>query len=151
MPEPKKSKVEGGALWTFALSGSGIDEQIEPTIGIGDDAAVFSLVPRQAGRILLKGRQETGAKLGRFDEPLAGSATLDVAGLIDVVEPWVGYLARVGIIQQRNGFLDNSATIGPDGDDDQVREGLRHAAVVFDALRCIRTVQPFFPVWSASA
>ncbi len=138
VPEPKKSSVEGGALWTFALPESGIDEQIQPTIGIGNDAAVFSLAPGQAGRMLTKGRQATGANLGAFDEPLAGAAALDVAGLIDVIEPWVAYITRIGIIQQRNGFIDSTASIGPDGDDDQVREGLRHASALFDALRCIR-------------
>jgi len=138
IPEPAKSKVEGGALWTFALPNAGLDEQIEPTIGIGDDVAVFSLLPKQASRMLLRTPQTTGAELSRFGEPLAISAAGDGAGMMDLIEPWVEYVARIAVLQQRNGFVDNDATIGPDGDDDRMRDILRQAGVVIDALRCIR-------------
>jgi hypothetical protein len=37
IPEPSKSKIDGGALWTFAVPQAGLDDQIEPTIGIGED------------------------------------------------------------------------------------------------------------------
>ena len=139
VPEPSKTKVEGGSLWSFDLPGAGLDEKIQPAIGINDDVAVFSLLPAQATRMLVSKRQETAADIGRFEKPLAGAAALDFAGLIDCIEPWVGYLTRIGVLQQRNGFIDESSVIGPDGDDDQTREILRHTGVVFDALRCVRT------------
>ena len=138
IPEPSKSKVDGGALWTFALPNAGLDDQIEPTIGIGEDVAVFSLLPKQASRMLLRTPQETGAALSRFGEPLGVAAAADGPGLIDLVEPWVEYAVRVGVLQQRNGFVDNDSTIGPEGDDDRMRDILRHTSVVFEALRCIR-------------
>jgi len=138
IPEPSKSKVDGGALWTFALPNAGLDDQIEPTIGIGEDVAVFSLLPTQASRMLLRKPQETGAAQSRFGEPLGVAAAVDGPGLIDLVEPWIEYAVRVGVLQQRNGFIDNDSTIGPEGDDDRMRDILRHTSVVLEALRCIR-------------
>jgi hypothetical protein len=138
IPDPSKSKVDGGALWTFAIPRSGLDDQIEPTIGIGEDVAVFSLLPKQASRMLVRTTQTTGSELSRFEEPLAAAAAADVAGFVDLLEPWVEYIARVGVLQQRNGFVDSDATIGPDNDDDRMRDILRHSGVILDALRCIR-------------
>ena len=138
IPEPAKSKVEGGTLWTFAIPDAGLDDQVEPTIGIGEDVVVFSLLPKQASRMLLRTEQTTGAPVSRFGQPLAVAAAADGVGLIDSIEPWVEYIARVGVLQQRNGFIDEDATIGPDGDDDRMRDILRHTGVVLDALRCLR-------------
>jgi hypothetical protein len=138
IPEPSKSKIDGGALWTFAVPQAGLDDQIEPTIGIGEDVAVFSLLPKQASRMLVRTTQATGSELSRFEEPLAAAAAADVAGFVDLLEPWVEYIARIGVLQQRNGFVDGDSTIGPDGDDDRMRDILRHTGVVLDALRCLR-------------
>ena len=138
IPDPSKSKVDGGALWTFAVPQAGLDDQIEPTIGIGEDVAVFSLLPKQATRMLVRTTQSTGSELSRFEEPLAAAAAADVAGFVDLLEPWVEYIARVGVLQQRNGFVDGNATIGPDGDDDRMRDILLHTGVVLDAMRCLR-------------
>lgn len=138
LPEPERTKVDGGSLWTFPLTGSGVDEQIRPSIAISDDTAVFSLAPAQAARMLVSGKQQTGATLAKFDGPLAGAAALDVAGLVDLVEPWVLYAARLGVLQQRGGTVDADTVIGPDGDDGQVKEMLAAAGTVLDALRCLR-------------
>ena len=138
IPDPSKSKIDGGALWTFAVPQAGLDDQIEPTIGIGEDVAVFSLLPKQATRMLVRTTQSTGSELSRFEEPLAAAAAADVAGFVDLLEPWVEYIARVGVLQQRNGFVDGNATIGPDGDDDRMRDILLHTGVVLDAMRCLR-------------
>ena len=138
IPEPSKSKIDGGALWTFAVPQAGLDDQIEPTIGIGEDVAVFSLLPKQASRMLVQTKQSTGSELSRFEEPLAAAATADVAGFVDLLEPWVEYVARIGVLQQRNGFVDGNATIGPDGDDDRMRDILLHTGVVLNAMRCLR-------------
>ncbi len=138
IPDPSKSKVDGGALWTFAVPQAGLDDQIEPTIGIGEDVAVFSLLPKQASRMLIRTTQSTGSELSRFEEPLAAAAAADVAGFVDLLEPWVEYIARIGVLQQRNGFVDGNATIGPDGDDDRMRDILLHTGVVLNAMRCLR-------------
>lgn len=138
IPEPGKTKVDGGSLWTFALPQAELDEQIMPTIGIGEDVAVFSFVPKQATRMLVSKSQETGSSLSSFDEPLAVAAAADVAGLVDAIEPWVEYFVRIGNLQQRNGFIDGESTIGPDGDDDRIRDQLSVVNAVLDALRCLR-------------
>ena len=138
IPEPSKSKIDGGALWTFAVPQAGLDDQIEPTIGIGEDVAVFSLLPKQATRMLVRTTQSTGSELSGFVEPGGAAAAADVAGFVDLLEPWVEYIARVGVLQQRNGFVDGNATIGPDGDDDRMRDILLHTGVVLDAMRCLR-------------
>jgi|688.fasta_scaffold02981_11 hypothetical protein len=138
IPEPGKTKVDGGSLWTFAMPQAELDEQIMPTIGIGEDVAVFSFVPKQATRMLVGKPQETGNTLSSFDEPLGVAAAADVAGLVDAIEPWVEYFVRIGNLQQRNGFVDGESTIGPDGDDDRIRDQLGLVNAVLDALRCLR-------------
>ena len=138
LPEPEKWSIEGGTMWAFGLGDSGIDDQIRPSIAISDSAAVFSLAPAQAGRMLVAKKQTTGAPLSAFDGPLATSAALDVAGLVDLVEPWILYAVRVGVLQQRNGFVDGSTVIGPDIDDGQVKDIVETTGVLLDALRCIR-------------
>ena len=138
LPEPAREKVEGGSLWTFALGNSGVDEQIRPSIAISDEVAVFSLAPKQASRLLLPEAQKTGTPLARFDEPLAGAAALDVAGLVDAIEPWILYASRMAVLQQRNGFVDSETVIGPDIEDGQLKDILGSVRTVLDALRCIR-------------
>ncbi|MFM8284269.1 MAG: hypothetical protein ACKOCW_12010 [Planctomycetaceae bacterium] len=138
IPEPEKTKVPGGNLWTFALPAGLIDEQIRPAIGVGEDAAVFSLVPKQAARMLAANTLETGAQLSKFEEPLAQAAALDVAGLIDLVEPWVVYAARVASVQQREGSVDPDRELSADDEEEQVRDVLGQVKVVLEALRSIR-------------
>ena len=138
LPEPERTKVDGGSLWTFPLEGTGIDAQLKPSIAISDDTAVFSLAPAQAARMLVASKQQTGGTLAKFEGPLAGAAALDIAGLVDLLEPWVLYAARVGVLQQRNGTVDADTVIGPDGDDGRVKEMLSAAGTVLDALRCLR-------------
>jgi hypothetical protein len=50
----------------------------------------------------------------------------------------VEYFVRIGNLQQRNGFVDGESTIGPDGDDDRIRDQLGLVNAVLDALRCLR-------------
>lgn len=138
IPEPVRSKVDGGALWTFPLTGSGIDEQFQPAIGVSDATAVFSLAPKQAERMLVSAEQRTAESVARFDGPLAGAAALDFVGLVDLVEPWVVYGMRVASAQQRNGFADAGTEVGPDLDDGQMKDAMDAVRVVFDCLRCIR-------------
>jgi len=138
IPDPEQSDVAGGTLWTFPMARTGLDEQISPAIAISEGTAVFSLVPKQATRMLAASKQQTGAPLSGFGEPLATAAALDVAGLVDVIEPWLVYFGRVGVLQQRNGFVDGSSVAGADLDEGQLGEAFTALGVVFDALRCIR-------------
>ena len=138
IPDPEKTKVPGGMVWSFALPGAGIDDQIQPAIGIGDEAAVFSLLPKQAGRLLVTTPLETGAQFTKFEEPLAQAAALDVAGLIDVLEPWLVYMARFGCVQQREGEVSGTLELSADDENDQARDVLQQVKVVLEALRSIR-------------
>ena len=136
--EPEKTKAEGGSVWSWPLSKSGVDDQVRPSVALGRDAAVFSLVPKQAGRLIVEAPLETGSQLTRFDEPLASAAALDFAGLVDAVEPWVVYLARYAAVQRQDGSVDPDRTLDADAEDDQVREVLGQVKVVLEAARSLR-------------
>lgn len=138
VPEPVKTKVEGGALWSFPLANSGLDDKVQPSIGVGDDAAVLSFIPVQAGRLLLETRLETGSQLSKFEEPLVGATALDFAGLVDAVQPWVVYLTRYGCAQQRDGSVDPESELGPDDENEQAKDALVQAKVVFEAIKSLR-------------
>jgi hypothetical protein len=116
-------------VWSWPLTNAGIDEQVQPSIALGKDTVVFSLVPRQAGRLIVETPLTTGVQLTKFEEPLAGAATLDVAGLIDAIEPWVVYIARI----QSGAFLVES-----DENVVQEKDIVEHAKVVLEAARSLR-------------
>lgn len=137
VPEPVKTKLEAGSLWSFPLSG-GIDEKIQPTIGVSQDAAVLALVPKQAGRLLPKSRLETGSQLSKFEEPLIGAATVDVAGLVDAIMPWAIYFTRYGFVQERDGSVDPGTELGPDDENLRVQDVLAQAKIVAEVLKSLR-------------
>ena len=136
--DPEKTKVEAGAIWSWALDASGLDDQIRPAIGVGEHVAVLSLVPKQATRLLADAKLETGSQLSKFDEPLAGAAALDVAGIIDAIQPWIVYLARLGCQQEREGRIDRDAVLTKDVENEQATDALAQVAVVCDVLKCLR-------------
>ena len=138
VPEPEKAKVAAGSIWSFALPESGLDEQLRPAIGVGDKAAVFALVPAQAGRLLAAGRLETGSQLATFEEPLAGAAALDFAGLVDAVRPWVVYLTRYGCVQQRDGRVEADEELAAEDETAEAREALAHVTVALEVVKCLR-------------
>lgn len=138
VPEPEKAKVAAGSIWSFALPESGLDEQLRPAIGVGDEAAVFSLVPAQAGRLLAAGRIETGSQLATFDEPLAAAAALDFAGLVDALRPWVVYVTRYGCVQQRDGRVDADEELAAEDETAEAKEALAHVAVALEVAKCFR-------------
>lgn len=138
VPEPAKNKVEAGTVWSFSLGRSGLDEKVQPAIAVGDDVAVLSLVPKQAGRLLLESRLDTGSQLSKFDEPLARGATLDFAGLVDLIQPWVVYFVRYGCVQQREGVVDPETDLGPDDETDQARDALVQSKTFFEAIKSLR-------------
>lgn len=140
IPEPEKSKIDGGSVWAWPLEKSGLDAQVRPSIGVGEQAAVFSLAPAQAGRLLAESKLETGGQLTTFAEPLAAAAALDVAGIIDVLEPWVVYLTRYGCVQERDGVVDADEELTADDETEQAKEVLAHAKVVLEAAKSLRAM-----------
>lgn len=139
VPDPEKQKVDAGAVWTFPLPNAGLDEQVRPTIGVGENAAVFSLVPAQAVRMLGANRLETGSSQADFEEPLAGAAALDFAGVVDAVRPWVLYAVRYGCALQREGRLDSDEDLAADDETEQAKEALEVAGAVLEAAKCFRS------------
>ena len=136
--DPEKTKVEAGAIWSWALDSTGLDDQIRPAIGVGEHVAVLSMVPKQATRLLADAKLETGSQLSKFEEPLAGAATLDAAGIVDAIQPWIVYLARLGCVQQREGRIDRETVLTKDVENEQATDALAQVAVVCDVLKCLR-------------
>ncbi len=136
--DPRKDEVEGGSVWSWSLEKSGLDDQLRPAIALGKDAAVLSLVPKQAGRLIVATPLKTGEQLTKFAEPLAGAATLDGAGLIEALEPWVVYLARYVAVQQREGSVDADLTLDAGAEDQQVKEILEQVRGVLEAAKSLR-------------
>lgn len=138
VPEPEKTKVETGTVWSFAMPRSGIDEQVRPTIGVGEKAAVFCFGQAQASRMLAAATLETGRSMTRFEEPLSTAAALDVAGLLEAAKPWIRYGARYASVQERAGTVDPDEELAEDDENERVREVLRDVGVVIEALQCLR-------------
>lgn len=136
--DPEKAKMEAGAIWSWAIDATGLDDQIRPAIGVGEHAAVFSLVPKQATRLLADAKLETGSQLSKFEEPLAGAAALDAAGLVDAIQPWIVYLVRLGCVQQREGQLDRETVLTKDVENEQATDALAQVAAVCEVLKCLR-------------
>lgn len=140
IPAPEKSKSDAGTVWAWPLVKSGLDEQVRPSIGVGEQAAVFSLAPAQAGRLLVESKLETGGQLATFAEPLASAAALDVAGIIDVLQPWAVYLTRYGCVQERDGVVDADAELTAADETEQAKEVLAHVKVVLEAAKSLRAM-----------
>jgi hypothetical protein len=139
VPDPTKDKVDAGTVWSFPLPNAGLDDQVRPTIGVGETAAVFSLVPAQAIRMLGANRLETGSGPAEFEEPLACAAALDFAGIVDAVRPWVLYAVRYGCALQREGQLGPDEDLAADDETEQAKEALEVAGAVLEAARCFRS------------
>ena len=138
IPEPEKATVEGGSVWSFALAGAGLDEQLRPAIAVGDEAVAFTLAPAQAARLLPARKLETAAALSAFAEPLAGAAALDVPALVDAIEPWIVYLTRYGCVQEREAWVDADKELTADDETAEATEALEHVDVVLEAARCLK-------------
>jgi len=139
IPEPAREKVAGGSIWSFAIPDARLDEQVRPTIGVADTAAVFALVPGHATRLLEPARLQTGGKLSAFAEPLAAAAALDFNKLIDAVEPWIVYATRLGSMVAREGSVDAATDLSADVLAPEAREALDTAKRVLEVARCLKT------------
>ena len=136
IPDPEEQDTPGGSVWNFALPESGLDEQIQLSVGVGKEAAVFSLVPDQAKRLL----KSTPLTLeGDVSMNLAATAILDWVAFANVLEPWVNYVIRCGGVMQDKGSLDPDSTIGPDSETEEVTDALDQLTTIFDVVRCLKS------------
>jgi hypothetical protein len=138
IPEPEKTKVEDGTVWSWKLAGTRLDDQIRPSIGLGEKAAVLSFGPKQAGRMIPESRLETGSQLTTFTEPLATGAAVDFAGIVDAVAPWVTYVTRYGCVQSRDGSVDPDLELSASDENDEAKEALEQVKVVLEAIKSFR-------------
>ncbi len=136
IPDPEEKDADGGSLWTFALPESELDEQIQLSIGVGKNAAVFSFTPTQAERILTSSPLQLE---GDFSQNLAAAAILDWVAFANLLEPWATYVIRCGGMQQEQGRLDPDSTIGPDSETEEVSDALEQLATIFDVVRCLKS------------
>ena len=136
IPDPEEKDTEGGSLWTFAIPESELDEQIQLSIGVGKNAAVFSFTPTQAERILTSSPLQLE---GDFSQNLAAAAILDWVAFANLLEPWATYVIRCGGMQQEQGRLDPDSTIGPDSETEEVTDALEQLATIFDVVRCLKS------------
>jgi hypothetical protein len=136
IPDPEEKDAAGGSLWTFALPESELDEQIQLSIGVGKNAAVFSFTPTQAERILTSSPLQLE---GDFSQNLAAAAILDWVAFANLLEPWATYVIRCGGMQQEQGRLDPDSTIGPDSETEEVTDALEQLATIFDVVRCLKS------------
>jgi hypothetical protein len=139
VPAPTKLKVEGGSVWSFAIPDAGLDKELAPAIAVGDRAAAFSLVPAQAGRMLVPRKLETGSALATFQQPLAAAAAVDFPAVVDVIEPWIVYFTRYGWVQRRDGTVEPEAELSQADENAEVTEALEHVKVVLEAARCLKS------------
>ena len=136
IPDPEEQDTPGGSVWNFALPESGLDEQIQLSVGVGKETAVFSLVPDQAKRLL----KSTSLTLeGDVSMNLAAAAILDWVAFANVLEPWVNYVIRCGGVMQDKGSLDPDSTIGPDSETEEVTDALDQLTTIFDVVRCLKS------------
>jgi len=138
VPTPIKEKVESGTVWTFPVPAAGVDAAVAPAIGVGAKAAVFSLVPRQADRLLAAARLQTSPG-ERFGEPLASAAVVDVAGTLETLRPWIVYGARFVSVSQRDGIVSADTDLTADDETPQVREVVETVSGILDACQCLRS------------
>lgn len=88
--------------------------------------------------MIVESRLETGSQLSTFEDPLATAAALDIAGLIDALEPWVVYATRYGSVQMRDGSVDPEMTLDAGAENTEAKEALSQAKTAFEALRSLR-------------
>jgi hypothetical protein len=136
--EPEKAKVEGGTVWSWKLEKTGLDDQVRPTIAVGEEAAVLSLMPKQAERMIVESKLETGSQLTAFGDPLAAAVAIDSAGFVEALQPWVVYATRYGCVQDRDGSVDPDTVLDATAENPQAKDALEQAKTVFEALKCLR-------------
>jgi hypothetical protein len=138
IPAPEKQDVSGGSVWSFAIPDARLDQQIQPSIAVGDDVAAFALVKGQAGRLLQADKLATGKNLSALDGNLAGAAAVDWVGFVDAIEPWVVYLVRYASAQQQSA-VDRDTTLDADVETPQVKDALKQVGVILDIFRCLKS------------
>lgn len=131
IPAPSSEKTELGTLYYYPLPPElGLDEQILPNAGVSKTVVALSATKAHTARLLKATPFDVGGVLKGADErPLAMAASLDWAGLVDAVTPWVELAAAMAIQEQFG-----------DGEGDEAKAIMTQVHTVLDILKCLKTV-----------
>ncbi|MBM4091060.1 MAG: hypothetical protein FJ276_16805 [Planctomycetes bacterium] len=131
LAKPKTRAVGAGAIYYYEMpEESGLDQQLAPNAGLTDSVMVMSLLPRFTARLITKSPLQGQGPLADCNRPLAAAWHVDVAGMIDVIEPWIG-LYMQNLMVHHVGLPAGDDPLGDIGP--QVKDGLQ-------VLRCFRGV-----------
>jgi hypothetical protein len=91
IPKAKTRELKtGGKLFFYAApENAGLDPQLALTAGIGKKAAVFTLSPVTAERLLAEKPLKADHLRGFKDKPLESAGILDWEGIVRAARPWV--------------------------------------------------------------
>jgi hypothetical protein len=123
LPPPTEREAPNGMLYVYPIVGEEGDDEIAATGALGTNVAVLSLVPTQAKRFLTKTKFQPTGVLARSEQPAARVWYVSVAGLIDLIQPWIALGS------------DMSAAFLPTGKPDEADQTL---ATVLDIVKCWR-------------
>jgi hypothetical protein len=112
IPDPEKRETDGDAkLFVFSLPEDWrLDEQISPTAGMTDSAAVLSTMPATAERLLNASKLEIDTSID-LDRPAAAIVHVKIGAFVAKLRPWIDYGMAVAL-----GNLKNEV---PEGDGDE--------------------------------
>ena len=128
VPEPKVVEDSSRTIYSFIPPGTwGVDEKIEPNIGVSDKVAVFSASRNHTERLLKAAPLDIGGVLGSADRPLAGAGWVQWAALVKAVAPWADFAAE-------------QIMTAKEVDDAQRKPVTDQVHTVLDVLQTLRTV-----------
>lgn len=92
LARPQTHVAGDGTVYYYVLPQEvGLDAQIAPNAGLSDSILVTSLMPKFTARLLKTTPLECSGPLSDTDRPLAAASYFNFAGLIEAIEPWIGY------------------------------------------------------------
>ncbi|MHB8957566.1 MAG: hypothetical protein ACYC4U_31780 [Pirellulaceae bacterium] len=129
-PQANTKAVENATVYYYVLPAeSGLDAQLAPNAGLSESVMVSSLLPRFTARLLADTPLQGEGPLANYNRPLAAAGHLDMARLLEALEPWVDYGLQGGLGMSED---DEQPEGGPMGNiPQQVHD-------VFDVLKCFR-------------
>ena len=96
IPQPILESTSAGEIYSYAIpEEAGVDAQVAPNVGLSQDTLTLSAFPAQTKRLLKAAAAKRLGPLSKADQPLARASYFNVAGVIDVITPWVNYGVRI--------------------------------------------------------
>lgn len=125
IPKPEKRELEGGGkLSVFALPEEwGVDEQVAPTAGLTDKAAVLSTMPATAAKLLQSTPPAIDTSLD-LNRPAAMVMHFEFAKLIERTRPWIDYglAVAMGTVKKDKPADEEGEDADDEGDEEEEEE-----------------------------